>query len=47
MRSVGVRAVRVPLPRAHPTAGGTVAEVPLVLVDLATNEGAVGRFLVE
>ncbi|MEA2532057.1 MAG: hypothetical protein QOG89_3701 [Thermomicrobiales bacterium] len=39
-----VRAVRIPLPRSHPTAGGVVAEAPLVLVDLVT---AVRRYLVE
>jgi mandelate racemase len=36
------RAVRVPLARPHPTAGGTVAEAPLVLVDLYTKEGVTG-----
>src|SRR5688500_9565749 len=42
VRSVRARAVRVPLPRPHPTAGGTVAEAPLVLVDLEAEEGITG-----
>lgn len=42
VRSLRARGVRVPLPKPHPTAGGTVAEAPLVLVDLFTNEGIVG-----
>ena len=39
IRGLNVRAVRVPLSRPHPTAGGTVSEAPLVLVDLLTEEG--------
>jgi mandelate racemase len=42
VRSLRVRAVRIPLPRPHPTAGGVVAEAPLVLVDLATEQGITG-----
>lgn len=42
VRSLRVRAVRIPLPRPHPTAGGVVAEAPLVLVELLTEEGVVG-----
>lgn len=42
VRSVRARPVRVPLARPHPTAGGTVAEAPLVLVDLVTDEGITG-----
>jgi mandelate racemase len=42
VRSVRARPVRVPLDRPHPTAGGTVAEAPLVLVDLLTGEGIAG-----
>ena len=41
-RSVRVRAVRVPLATPHQTAGGTVSEAPLVLVDLETEEGVTG-----
>jgi mandelate racemase len=42
VRSLTVRAVRVPLTRPHSTAGGTVSEAPLVLVDLVTDEGIAG-----
>src|SRR5215217_3712808 len=42
IRALKVRAVRVPLSRPHRTAGGTVSEAPLVLVDLMTDEGITG-----
>ncbi|MDF3041051.1 MAG: mdlA [Thermomicrobiales bacterium] len=42
VRSLDVRAVRVPLSRPHATAGGTVSEAPLVLIDLMTDEGITG-----
>ena len=42
IRALRARAVDVPLPRPHPTAGGVVASAPLVLVDLFTDEGVVG-----
>src|SRR5215211_1270269 len=42
VRGVNVRAVRVPLSRPHATAGGTVTEAPLVLVDLLTDAGITG-----
>ena len=42
VRSLRVRAVRVPLSRPHPTAGGIVSEAPLVLVDLLTDDGVTG-----
>ena len=42
VRCLTVRAVRVPLSRPHATAGGTVSEAPLVLVDLMTDEGSTG-----
>jgi mandelate racemase len=42
VRGLNVRAVRVPLSRPHATAGGTVSESPLVLVDLMTDEGITG-----
>jgi mandelate racemase len=35
--------VNVPLARPHPTASGVVESAPLVLVDLETDEGLVGR----
>lgn len=41
-----VRAVRVPMPQPHRTASGTVAESPLVLLDITTSAGAVGRSMV-
>ena len=42
IRALRARAVDVPLPRPHPTAGGVVASAPLVLADLFTDEGVVG-----
>ena len=42
IRGLNIRAVRVPLSRPHPTAGGTVSEAPLVLVDLVTDDGITG-----
>lgn len=43
LRTLAVRAVDVPLARPHPTAGGAVTSAPLVLTDLVTEEGVVGR----
>src|SRR5271155_150617 len=37
------RPLRAPLPRPRPPAGGDVPAAPLVLVDVQTNEGIVGR----
>lgn len=37
------RAVNVPLPKPHPTAGGVLTSAPLVLIDLTTDDGIVGR----
>lgn len=37
------RAVNPPLPTPHPTAGGNLTSAPLVLLDLETREGLVGR----
>ena len=42
VRGLTVRAVRVPLSRPHLTAGGTVSEAPLVLVDLVTDDEITG-----
>src|SRR5215213_11708407 len=42
VRGLNIRSVRVPLSRPHLTAGGTVSEAPLVLVDLLTEEGVTG-----
>ena len=41
-----VRAVRVPMPHPHRTASGTVGESPLVLVDVHTDQAAVGHGIV-
>ncbi|MEA3083208.1 MAG: mandelate racemase [Paraburkholderia sp.] len=38
-----VRAVRLPMPIPHRTAGGVISESPLVLLDLHTSAGVVGR----
>ena len=42
IRSVTARAVRVPM-TPHQTASGTVTESPLVLTDIATDDGLVGH----
>ena len=41
--ALATRAVDVPLARPHLTAGGAVNSMPLVLTDLLTEEGVVGR----
>ena len=41
--SIAARAVLVPMPRPLRTAAGDVPAAPLVLVDVQTNEGIVGR----
>src|SRR3954469_13634983 len=46
IRSLQVRAVRVPMAHPHKTAGGTVEESPLVLIDIATEDGTVGHGVV-
>jgi mandelate racemase len=43
IRELRVRAVRVPLPEPHRTAGGVVAESPLVLTDVVTDAGVTGH----
>lgn len=43
IRSLRIRAVDVPLPKPHPTAGGVVRSAPLVLIDVRTDSGIVGR----
>jgi len=43
IRGLQVRAIRVPMAQPHQTAGGTVAESPLVLTDVTTDDGAVGH----
>src|SRR3954469_10234770 len=46
IRSLQVRAVRVPMAHPHKTAGGTVEESPLVLIDITTDDGTVGHGVV-
>lgn len=43
---IAVRAVRLPMARPHRTAGGEVRESPLVLVDVTSSDGVIGRGLV-
>src|SRR5258706_1997394 len=43
IRSVVARAVLAPLPRPVRTAVGTIPSAPLVLIDLQTDQGPVGR----
>lgn len=45
VRDVRVRAVRVPMGEPHRTASGVVAESPLVLVDVTTDQGITGHGL--
>jgi mandelate racemase len=44
--SLNVRSVRVPLREPHRTAGGVIAESPLVLTDVVTDAGVVGHGMV-
>jgi mandelate racemase len=46
IRQWRVRTVRVPLSEPHNTASGTVAESPLVLTDVACDDGSVGHSIV-
>jgi mandelate racemase len=46
IRTVDVRAIRVPMAHPHQTAGGTVSESPLVLTDITTEDDLVGRSVV-
>ena len=46
IRQWRVRAVRVPLAEPHNTASGSVVESPLVLTDVACDDGVVGHSLV-
>ncbi|HEX7839797.1 MAG TPA: enolase C-terminal domain-like protein, partial [Kofleriaceae bacterium] len=46
IRGLQVRAIRVPVTPPHQTASGTVAESPLVLIDITTDDGATGHGLV-
>jgi mandelate racemase len=46
IRELRVRAVKVPLAQPHRTASGTIAESPLVLTDVITEDGVVGHSMV-
>ncbi len=46
IRSLNVRAVRVPMVHPHRTAGGVVSEAPLVLTDVTGDDGVVGHSMV-
>jgi mandelate racemase len=46
IRGFQVRAIRAPMAQPHQTAGGTVAESPLVLTDITTDDGTVGHSVV-
>ena len=46
VRELRARAVRVPMPEPHRTASGVVAESPLVLTDVVTDDGVVGHSIV-
>lgn len=46
IRGLKVHALRVPMAQPHQTAGGTVAESPLVLTDVITEDGAAGHGVV-
>jgi mandelate racemase len=43
INSIAARAVLAPMPRPVRTASGDILAAPLVLVDVQTNEGIVGR----
>src|SRR5215471_11341522 len=43
VRSLRVRPFRVPMAQPHQTASGTVAESPLVLTDVLTDDGVEGH----
>jgi mandelate racemase len=46
LRELRVRAVKVPMAQPHRTASGTIAESPLVLTDVITENGIVGHSMV-
>ena len=46
IREVRVRTVRVPMQEPHRTASGIVAESPLVLTDVITDQGVIGHSIV-
>ena len=46
IKELKVRAVRVPMKEPHLTASGSVSESPLILTDVTTDSGVVGRSIV-
>jgi mandelate racemase len=46
IREWRVRTVRAPMPEPHNTASGTIADSPLVLTDVACDDGTVGHSIV-
>ena len=46
IKSLRVRAVRVPMAEPHLTAGGSITESPLILTDVITDTGIVGHSIV-
>jgi mandelate racemase len=46
IQELRVRSVRVPMQEPHRTASGTVAESPLALIDVVTDEGVTGHGIV-
>ena len=46
IRSIRVRALRVPMQEPHRTASGVITESPLVLTDIQTDDGLVGHSMV-
>jgi len=46
LKSLRVRTVRVPMEHPHQTASGTVAESPLVLIDVLSDQGVAGHGIV-
>ena len=46
IKELRVRAVRVPMKEPHLTASGSVTESPLILTDIVTDSGIVGRSII-
>ena len=46
VKSVRARGIRLPMREPHQTASGVITESPLVLIDVTTDDGTVGRGLV-
>ena len=43
IKAVKARAVNVPMPRSMTTASGSIPSVPLLLIDIDTDQGIAGR----